>query len=278
MWTPILAQAEQGGGAGWFDAYLLPAIKVIVILAVAYLLGKWIELMIRRSAERTRLDDTLARFFGKMAKWGLLVLALLAALSVFGVQTTSFAAVIGASALAIGLAFQGTLANFAAGMMLLIFRPFKVGDVVELSGVTATVDEIDLFQTTLDTFDNRRVIMPNGSIFGSTITNISHHPYRRMDVSVGVAYDADLDRTREVLEQAAASVEGRRDDPAPAVVLTDLGDSAVLWTVRVWADAAVFWDVRQATVRAIKQNIDEAGLSIPFPQMDVHLDQPPDQA
>jgi small conductance mechanosensitive channel len=278
MWTPILAQAEQGAADGWFDAYLLPAIKVIVILAVAYLLGKWIELMIRRSAERTRLDDTLARFFGKMAKWGLLVLALLAALSVFGVQTTSFAAVIGASALAIGLAFQGTLANFAAGMMLLIFRPFKVGDVVELSDVTATVDEIDLFQTTLDTFDNRRVIMPNGSIFGSTITNISHHPYRRMDVSVGVAYDADLDRTREVLEQAAASVEGRRDDPAPAVVLTDLGDSAVLWTVRVWADAAVFWDVRQATVRAIKQHLDEAGLSIPFPQMDVHLDQPPDQA
>jgi len=202
------------------------------------------------------------------------VLALVTALSLFGFEMTSFAAVLGASVLAIGLAFQGTLSNLAAGVMLLIFRPFKVGDVVEIGGESGTVFEIDLFNTAIDSFQNQRIILPNSGVFGSTITNITYHPYRRADVNVGVSYDADLDRTREVLEQAAAAVEGKRDDPAPAVVLLGLGDSSVNWVVRVWADGPVFWDVYQATVRSVKQHLDEAGLSIPFPQMDVHLDRP----
>jgi len=275
MWQILTTLAQnEAPDPGYFSLYLLPAIKVVLILLVAYLLAGWAGLAVTKACEKSRLETTLARFFGKLAKWVIIILALLSVLSVFGVQTTSFAAVIGASALAIGLAFQGTLANFAAGVMLLMFRPFKVADVVELNGVLGIVDEIDIFNTTMDTFDNRRVILPNGSVFGSTIINYSHHPKRRADVNVGTAYDADLDRVREVLQQAAERVEGRVDDPAPDVVLNELGDSSVQWQVRVWAPTPDWLAVRQATVRSVKRHLDEAGIPIPFPQRDVHLDDP----
>jgi small conductance mechanosensitive channel len=275
MWPNIAILAQNDAAStGVFAIYVLPAIKVILILVVAYLLAGWAGSAVTRACQKSRLEQTLARFFGKLTKWAIIILALLSVLSVFGVQTTSFAAVIGASALAIGLAFQGTLANFAAGAMLLIFRPFKVGDVVESNGELGIVDEIDIFNTSMDTFDNRRVILPNGSVFGSTIINYSHHPKRRADVNVGTAYDADLDRVRDVLQRAAESVEGRVEDPEPAVVLNELGDSSVQWQVRVWAPTPDWLTVRQATVRAVKQHLDEAGVPIPFPQRDVHLDQP----
>lgn len=278
----MLAQAETTGETAeqvadtnleyYLITYGIPAIKVILLLIVAYLVAKLLERMVRRTAEKARLEATLSRFFGKLTKWLIMIFAFVAALSLFGFEMTSVAAVLGASALAIGLAFQGTLSNFAAGIMLLVFRPFKVGDAINVSGETGKVYEIDLFNTMLDTFDNQRIILPNSSVFGSTITNITHHPYRRADVSVGVAYDADIDQTRSVLEKAAAAVDGRRDDPAPAVVLLGLGDSSVNWVVRVWADGDVFWDVMQATLRSVKQHLDEADIGIPFPQMDVHLD------
>lgn len=157
--------------------------------------------------------------------------------------------------------------------MLLIFRPFKVGDVVSVSGVTGTVCEIDLFVTTFDTPDNRRIIVPNGSIFGSTIENISHHTTRRVDVAVGSDYGADIDTTREVLLQAAANVEHAHTDPPPSVVLSELGASSIDWTVRVWVDAANYWAVKDALTRAVKYALDQANIGIPFPQMDVHVQQ-----
>lgn len=268
-----LAQDDGGNAVGYFDQYILPAIKVIVILVVAFLVAGLASRFVTKACEKSRLETTLARFFGKLTKWGIMVLAVLSVLSVFGVQTTSFAAVIGASALAVGLAFQGTLANFAAGVMLLTFRPFKVGDVVEANGELGIVDEIDIFNTAMDTFDNRRIILPNGSVFGSTIINYSHHPRRRADVNVGTAYDADLDKVRDVLKRAADSVEGRLDDPETDVVLNELGDSSIQWQVRVWAPTPDWLAVRQATVRAVKRHLDEAGIPIPFPQRDVHLDE-----
>lgn len=201
----------------------------------------------------------------------MLVLIILACLSVFGVETTSFAAVLGSAGIAIGLALQGTLGNFASGIMLLMFRPFQVGDVVTIGGVTGKVNEIELFTTTLDTFDNRRFIIPNGSVFGSTIENISFHPQRRADVDVGVSYSADIDRTREILSQVAQNIPGILYNPEPAVLLLDLGDSSVNWSVRVWAPADQFFDVKQATTRAVKLALDDAGIGIPFPQMDVHV-------
>ncbi len=251
--------------------YVPPVIGVALFLIAAYVVAAWVGRATRRALRKAKVEQTLCGFFGSLAKWALLVLALIACLGVFGVQTTSFAAVIGASALAIGLAFQGSLSNLAAGVMLLVFRPFKAGDFVSVGGQAGTIQEIGLFTTKMDTPDNRRIILPNGGVFGATIENITHHPTRRVDVSVRVAYDADLDRTREVLTQAAAAVPGRLEEPPPQIILLSLGDSSVDWQVRVWAETAEYWNVRDATTRSVKMALDQAGLAIPFPQVDVHM-------
>jgi small conductance mechanosensitive channel len=184
---------------------------------------------------KAQIDETLTRFVGHLVRWLVILLAVLACLGVFGVQTTSFAAVIGAAGLAVGLAFQGTLSNFAAGVMLLVFRPFSVGDVVNAAGVLGKVQAIELFTVAIDTFDNRRIIIPNSSVFGSTIENVSYHPIRRADVDVGTDYTADIDQTRELLLAAAKSVEGGLEDPAPDVFLAGLGASSVDWSVTGFA-------------------------------------------
>lgn len=249
-------------------------VGVIVLLIATWIVAGWIGRRVSRAVER-RLDVTLSRFFGNVARYLVLAMGILGCLRIFGFETTSFAAVLGAAGLAVGLALQGTLSNFSAGVMLLAFRPFKVGDVVTVAGVTGKVAEISLFTTDFDTFDNRRVIVPNGSIFGSTIENVTHHDIRRVDVAVGTDYGADLVRVREILDGAAERVEGRLDDPEPAVVLQDLGDSSIGWSVRVWAPTPDYWTVRQALTQAVKEDLDAADVGIPFPQMDVHL---PDRA
>ncbi|QXD14366.1 mechanosensitive ion channel [Rhodocaloribacter litoris] len=253
-------------------AYALNVIGGVLLLIGGWVVSKWVHRGAARSLDRTRLDPTLARFFANAARWLVLIFAVLASLELFGVQTTSFIAVLGAAGLAVGLAFQGTLSNFAAGVLLLIFRPFRVGDAVRIAGQTGKVEEIDLFMTKLDTFDNRRLMIPNSKITGDVIETITFHPIRRADVAVGTEYAADLDRVRSVLERAAASVEGALDDPPPQVVLTGLGASSIDWEVRLWAPTSDFLAVRQAALRAVKQALDEAGIGIPFPQMDVHLD------
>jgi len=254
--------------------YGVRALGALALLFAAWIVAAVLGRMVGNSLRKARFDETLTRFFAKMTKWLVLLLAVLMCLSLFGVETTSFAAVIGATGLAIGLALQGTLGNFASGVMLLVFRPYKVDDVVNVAGTLGKVWEIGLFTTSIDTFDNRRFIIPNGSVFGSVIENISHHPIRRADVSVGVGYAADIDKTREVLQNAAADVPGGLKDSVAAVVLVELGGSSVDWQVRVWCNTAEFWDVKQATTRAVKIALDEAGIDIPFPQLDVHLDQP----
>jgi len=243
----------------------------LVVLCAGWIFAGWVGSVTRKALARAQIDETLTRFLSKLARWGVPLLVVLACLSVFGVETTSFAAVIGSVGIAVGLAFQGTLSNFAAGIMLLMFRPFNVGDVITVAGQTGKVNAIELFATTLDTFDNRRFIIPNGQVFGSTIENITYHPRRRADVAVGVSYAADIDHTREVLTKAAGTVPGALDDPEPAIILLDLGDSAVNWSVRVWAKSEEFGDVKQAATRAVKVALDKAGIDIPFPQMDVHL-------
>jgi len=243
----------------------------LVVLLGGWIFAGWVGAVTRKALARAKIDETLSKFLCKLARWAILLLVVLACLSVFGVETTSFAAVIGSAGIAIGLAFQGTLSNFAAGIMLLMFRPFQVGDVINVAGQTGKVNEIDLFTTTLDTFDNRRLIIPNGQVFGATIENISYHSQRRADVDVGVAYSADIDRTREILTEVAQNVPGGLGDPEPGIVLLGLGDSAVNWSVRVWAKGDEFGDVKQATIRAVKIALDEAGIEIPFPQMGVHL-------
>jgi small conductance mechanosensitive channel len=171
------------------------------------------------------------------------------------------------------MAFQGTLGNFAAGIMLLVFRPFKVGDFVEVNDDTGVCEHIDLFTCEFRTLDNRKLIIPNGAVFGSTITNYTGYDVRRVDVDVGADYSASIDATRKALETSAAGVPGMIKDPAPQVFLKGLGGSSVDWQVRVWCKTDDYWDVWQATVRACKVSLDEAGIGIPFPQQDVHLDE-----
>jgi small conductance mechanosensitive channel len=244
---------------------------VAVALFVAWLVAGWARRAMIRSLEK-RFEPMLARFFSNVVRYAILTAAVLGCLGVFGIQTTSFAAILGAMGLAIGLAFQGTLSNFSSGIMLLVFRPFKVGDVIEVAGTIGAVKELELFTTELVSADNRRIIVPNSEVFGKKIVNFTHYPTRRVEVAVGTDYAADLDKVREVLETVPAAVEGVIDDPPPAVFLSELGASSVDWKVRVHTKTEDFWDVHQRLVRATKRALDEAGIGIPFPQRDIHLD------
>lgn len=252
--------------------FILDLLGALVLLAATVWVAGWAWRASHRALERSRVDATLARFVATLARYSVLVLGGLAVLSVFGISVASFAAILAAVGFALGLALQGTLSNFAAGAMLLMFRPFKVGDVVSVAGVTGKVVEIELFTTKFDTPDNRRLVVPNGSIFGSTIENITHHDTRRVDVAVGTEYDADLRTTRTVLEEVAGSVEGVLLDPPPQVYLTELGGSSIDWAIRVWAATPDYWAVRERVTQRAKEALDAAGIGIPFPQLDVHMD------
>ncbi len=257
----------------YFSSYYgLRALFVLVLMILAWSISSWSAAIVRSGLRRVDFDETLTKFISKMVRWLILLLTALSCLSYFGIETTGFAAVLGAFGFAIGLAFQGTLSNFAAGAMLLIFRPYKVGDVVNVAGNLGKVFEIALFTTEIDTFDNRRFIIPNSAIFGSVIENITHHPIRRVDVEVGTSYSADIDQTRDILERAISTVDLCLDDPEPAAVLVGLGASSVDWSVRVWARRDDYGGAKQALIRAVKVELDRAAIEIPFPQMDVHVD------
>lgn len=258
--------------------YGVSAIGALVLLVIAWTLSGWITRILERGMTRAKIDATLTRFLARLVGWLVLVLAVLACLSIFGIETTSFAAVLGAAGIAIGLAFQGTLSNFASGLMLLVFRPFHVGDVINVAGVSGKVYAIEIFTTTIDSFDNRRYIVPNSSVFGATIENVTFHPQRRVDLNIGVGYTADIDHTRSVLESAVGQVDQILDNPAPAIILSELGASSVNWIVQVWVNSSDFGTVKQGLLRAIKNSLDAAGIEIPFPQMDVHLRQTNGQA
>jgi small conductance mechanosensitive channel len=252
--------------------YGIKVVGVFVFLLLAWIVAGGLARFLRKRLGQRNFDATLTKFFIGLLKWGILILAAIACLGVFGIQTASFAAVLAAVGLAIGLAFQGTLSNFAAGVMLLVFRPFKVGDTIRVAGETGTVDEIELFVTKLDTLGNVRVIVPNSEVFGSVIKNLSYNPVRRVDINVGTPYDVDLKRVRDVLERVASSVAGQPEGTTPQVFLSELGDSSINWQVRTWSTPADYWTIWQATTDATKKALDEAGINIPFPQMDVHLD------
>lgn len=247
----------------------------LAILLIGLIVASWVASITDKAMTRAKVDTTLSKFFAKMAKYGVMLLVFLSVLSTLGVETTSFAAVIAAMGFAVGLALQGTLSNFSSGVMLLFFRPFRVGQFVKVAGEAGVVDAIGLFTTTLDTVDNRRVILPNSNVFGNTIENVSHHEDRRVEVAVGTDYGADLDKTREVLLKAIDSLGEKinKADAArqPQVFLAGLGDSAIDWRVRAWVKAPDYWDVMDGLTRAVKIELDNAGIGIPFPQQDVHL-------
>ncbi len=247
-------------------------VGAIIAIFLAFMVANWAKRAVDKQLSKRNFDATLTRFFAGASRVLILIGAGLAILGIFGVETTAFAAVIGAAGLAVGLAFQGTLGNFAAGVMLLVFRPFKVGDFVDIAGKTGTVEEVGIFTTAMNTPDGKHTIMPNGKIFGDVIVNMSHNENRRVDIAVGADYSADIDATIAALKKALPNIPDALQDPAPQIFLSDLGDSSVNYKVRVWAKADKYWDVWQQTVRATKMAMDEAGIGIPFPQMDVHLD------
>lgn len=270
--SPEGIQAFWENNSEMIVSYAASAAGAIIFLFIAFIIAGWARRVTTGSLKRAKVDITLAKFLGVIVRWVIVILAIVASLRMFGIETTSFVAIIGAAGLAIALSFQGALSNLASGVMLLLFRPFKVGDVVSVGGNTGKVDEIGLTSTSMDTPDNRRIIVPNSDIFGATIENISHHMERRADVEVGIDYSADIDATRAVLQRAGESVEGRDPSKDVQVYLKGLGASSVDWVVRIWTTSADFWAVKERGVRAVKVHLDEAGIGIPFPQMDVHLD------
>lgn len=253
--------------------YLLPAALSLLAIFIGYLVASYLSRVASGPVCR-RVDQTLGKFIGKVIFYAVLLGVVGLVLSQVGVKLGGLATILAAAGFAIGLAFQGTLSNFAAGVLLLVFRPFKVGDVINAAGVMGKVNEIDLFTTTLDTPDHRRIIVPNSSISGSTIENVSYHQHRRAEVLVGVAYSSDIDRTREALTNACLALGDRviqGEGRGSMVILSDLGASSVNWMVRAWVASSDFFAARELLTVEVKRQLDAAGITIPFPQMDVHL-------
>jgi small conductance mechanosensitive channel len=235
----------------------------VMVLVVAWLIAGWARRLIRRAGERTRLDLTVVKFLANASRWGVLTVAIIAALGQLGVQTASFTAVLAATGLAIGLALQGTLSNLAAGVILLMFRPFRVGDSVTLAGQAGTVNEVGLFMTEIDTADGRRIVVPNAQISGGVIENASHHPRRRAEVLITVSPDADVNATRWALQRAIQAIPGAVSDPAPDVAITSMTAGGVGWAARVWTTRESLGGVQQLLYQAVKESLDKEKIQAP---------------
>jgi small conductance mechanosensitive channel len=250
------------------------AIRVLAALAI-FLVGRWIAGRIANGAamatERAKVDPTLTRFLRSVIYMSLLVMVILAAVQQLGVQATSFFAVLGAAGLAIGLALKDSLANFSSGVMLVFFRPFKAGDFVEAGGVSGTVREISIFNTIMKTPDNRVITVPNSQIYAGSITNFSAEQTRRIDMVFGIGYDDNVVQAKEIMQSVLDADQRILKDPAPVIMMLELADSSVNFAVRPWVESADYWTVRSDLLEGIKKALEDNGLSIPYPQRDVHL-------
>jgi len=254
-----------------------------VVGAIALLLvGRWAAGMVRRgvrrSLEKGNVDHALVPFFSSMGYYLTLTVVIIAVLSLFGVQTTSLVAVLGAASLAVGLALQGTLSSFAAGVMLLIFRPVRIGDFVEVAGQAGSVTELGLFTMLLKTGDNIQIIIPNSSVYGAVIKNYSAHDTRRIDLVMGVSYNDDLGTAKRIIEETLTKEARVLADPAPTIAVSELADSSVNFVVRPWVNSGDYWPTRFDLTRALKENLEAGGCSIPYPQQDLHVVEMPAQA
>ncbi|CAM4065859.1 small-conductance mechanosensitive channel MscS [Vibrio neonatus] len=251
--------------------YAMNIITAVLILFIGNIITKMIANSVSKMLKKRDLDKAVIDFVHAMVRYLLFVIVLIAALGRLGVQTASVVAIIGAAGLAVGLALQGSLSNFAAGVLIVAFRPFKSGDYVEIGGVAGSVDSIQIFQTVLTTPDNKMVVVPNGSVIGSPITNYSRHETRRIDYVIGVSYSADLKKTEQVIRQTLEAEERLLKDKGIQIGVVELADSSVNFVVRPWCRTADYWDVYFDMLKAIKIALDENGIEIPYPQMDVHL-------
>jgi small conductance mechanosensitive channel len=249
----------------------LEVIAAIVILIAGRFFAGWARRLTRKGLERGNVDATLVPFVAKLVYYSVMAVVVIAVLNRLGVATTSVVAIFGAAGLAVGLAMQGTLANFASGVMLLIFRPFDLGDYVDAGGVAGTVMEIGIFATTLKSPDNIKITVPNSQIYGATISNFNGYETRRVDMVMGISYDDNIQTAMDTIQRIVAADERVLADPAPQIAVSNLGDSSVDIAVRPWCNAADYWNLRFDLNRKLKEGLEAAGCSIPYPQRDVHM-------
>ncbi|ELN3181287.1 small-conductance mechanosensitive channel MscS [Vibrio cholerae] len=251
--------------------YGVNVISAILILFIGNLVVKGVAGSVANILKKKEMDKAVVDFIHGLVRYTLFIIVLIAALSRIGVQTASVVAVIGAAGLAVGLALQGSLSNFAAGVLIVAFRPFKSGDYVEIGGVAGSVDSIQIFQTVLKSPDNKMVVVPNSAVIGSAITNYSRHETRRVDMVIGVSYKSDLQKTKRVLRETLEKDPRILKDPDMTIGVLTLADSSINFVVRPWCKTSDYWAVYFDSMQAIKEALDANGIEIPFPQMDVHL-------
>ena len=257
-----------------WELLMIYGLRVIAALAI-FIFGKWaargVTNILRRMMIKGKTEESLVAFACSLSYVALLAFVIIAALNQLGIQTASFIAILGAAGLAIGLALQGSLSNFAAGVLMIIFRPFKIGDYIEGGGGAGTVEEIQIFTTQLKSPDNKTIIVPNSKMLGDNIVNYSTKETRRVDMLFGIGYEDDIDKTRTVLSDIVAQDNRIMAEPAPVIVVSALADSSVNFTVRVWTLSADYWGVFFDTQETVKKRFDAENISIPFPQRDVHV-------
>ncbi len=264
---------EIGRVQAFIEAYGLIAIKALATLIIGWIVARLIRAIVRRLFHKAKVETTLIGFLVNLTYMLLMTLVVISAVQKLGVPMTSFIAILGAVGLAIGFAFQGSLANFASGVLLMVFRPFKVGDYIEAANTSGSVAEVQIFFTILNTPDNKRVVVPNSAITSGTITNYSASDTRRVDLVFGIGYGDDLEKAKKLLEEILAQDDRVLADPEPTVAVAELADSSVNFVVRPWVKSADYWPVYWDLTKAIKLQFDAQGISIPFPQQDVHMHQ-----
>ena len=257
----------------WLISNGISLLMALVIFIFGRWLAKWGATLTKKALLKARVDETLARFLNKLIYYALLTAVVIAAADQLGIKTTSFIAILGAAGLAIGLALKDSLSNFSSGLMLILFRPFKVGDAISAGGVTGTVRVIDIFSTVILTFDNQKVIVPNSGITSGVITNINAEPTRRIDLIIDIGYQDDIDKAKKVLTELLLAEKRILAEPAATVAVAELAESSIQIVVRPWVQTSDYWNVRFDLTEKIKLTFDKEGISFPFPQRDVHLHQ-----
>lgn len=265
-WAGLLEKVQMLG----ID-FGIKALTALVIFYIGRIVARLVAKGIRKVMRSQEVDKILESFVSNLVYWAMMMFVIIAAINQIGVQTTSLIAIVGAAGLAIGLSLQGSLANFAAGVLIVMFRPYRVGDYVEAAGIAGTVMQVQILTTVLKTGDNKQIVVPNGQIMGSIITNYSANDTRRVDLTIGVSYDDDIDKVRSTLQDLIDADERILKDPAPLIAVSELADSSVNFTVRTWVNSGDYSGVKFGLTEAIKKRFDKEGISFPYPQQDVHL-------
>lgn len=271
-WNSIFEFLKKNGiDSGTAVGLVKNIVVALIIFYVGRLVVSFVVRGLRKFMRKQNIEKTLETFVCNLVRVALLVVVVIAAISQLGIETTSFIAIFGAAGLAVGLALQGSLSNFASGVLIVLFRPYKVGDFIEGAGVSGSVEHVHIMTTILKTGDNKQVIIPNSKIMGSIITNFSANTTRRVDMVVGVSYSDDLDKVRSIIQELVAADDRILEEPACTIAVSALADSSVNFVVRPWVNTPDYWPVMFGLTEAIKKRFDKEGISFPFPQQDVHL-------